>query len=115
MAEDALPYGAWARARERFLEGLNEAERADFEDSSFENMFYSANTAQKAHEVDSKSRRLAERLNRLLAGMDEWGKALDVYSKSSARILSPLWGSIRVLIQDSCLPVVYYHSSGPYL
>lgn len=98
MAPGALPIDAWTQARERFVEDLDEVERLTFTNATFENVFCSASAAQKTHEAESVSRALAAKINAFLAGIDEWGKALDVYSNASAMILCPLWGSLRVLI-----------------
>lgn len=104
MTSNILPDDAWTQARERFVEDLDEPERAMFANASFENIFYSASAAQKTHQVASRSRHMAANMNALLTGIDEWGKALDVYSNASAMLLCPLWGSIRVLIHVNLLP-----------
>lgn len=98
MALEILPNDAWTQARERFVEDLDESEKTRFANATFENVFYSASAAQKTHEAKSVSRALAAKMNTLLMGIDGWGKALDVYSDASAMIVSPVWGSIRVLI-----------------
>lgn len=101
-----LPSSAWAQARERFLEDLEESERLMFAEASLENLFYSASAAQKVHREGSRSRYLASKLNSFLAGIDQYGKALDVWSQGST-ILCLLWGSLRVVIHvrvlDTCL------------
>lgn len=96
----ALPRSAWEQARERFLEGLEEPERLLFAEASLENIFYSASAAQKIHEENSRSRYLASKLNSLLAGVEQFGKALDVLSQASL-VSSILWGSLRVVIHVS--------------
>ncbi|KAL8821118.1 MAG: hypothetical protein Q9191_007378 [Dirinaria sp. TL-2023a] len=101
MASEILPNDAWRLARERFVEDLDESEKARFANATFENVFYSASAAQKTHEATSVSRALAAKMNTLLMGIDGWTKALDVYSNASATIVCPVWGSIRVLIQLS--------------
>ena len=110
MASDIVPTDSWARARQRFLEELDESEKASFQSATFENIFYSASAAQKAHQADSVSRAVAARMNALLTGINEWGQALDVYANASTMILSPLWGSIRVLIHV-CTPYLVFVSS----
>lgn len=103
---------AWAQARARFIEDLDDSEKALFANASFENVFYGASAAQKFHEVQSTSRSLAAKTNTLLAGINEWGNALDVYANASAMILCPLWGSIRILIHV-CDPKLYRINSQP--
>lgn len=92
-----LPRDAWTQARDRFLEDLEEPERRLFAEASLENIFYSASAAQKTHQDKSKLRNLASKLNVLLAGIDQYGKAMDVLSQASP-FICPLWGALRVVI-----------------
>ena len=104
----ALSGSAWARARERFIQDLEEPERLMFAEASLENIFYSANATQKAHQVGSRSRLLAAKLDALLAGINQYGKAMDVLSQASP-FLCPLWGALRVVIHVSALlPTLEY-------
>ena len=104
MASDVIPHDAWTTARARFLEDRYESERSKFADATLENIFYGASAAQKAHEAVSRTRHLAAKLDVLLAGINEWGKALDVYTNAAAMILAPLWGSLRVVIHVCWTP-----------
>ena len=96
-----LPSAAWAQARERFIEDLDAPERLLFAEASLENVFYSASAAQKTHQEGSRSRSLASKLESLLSGISQYGKALDVLSQGST-VLCLLWGSLRVVIHVSC-------------
>lgn len=96
-----LPRSAWEQARERFAKDLEEPERLMFAEASLENIFYSASAAQKSHQNSSRSRNLASKLDVLLAGIDQYGKAMDVFSQASP-FLCPLWGALRVVIHLSC-------------
>lgn len=89
----------WELARDRYLEDLSEDEDALFENATIENIFYGASAAQKLHEADSKTRLAARKLKPLVAALEQYGKALDVYSNASPTIMCPLWGSIRVVLQ----------------
>ena len=100
MAAMALPNDAWTKARERFIEDLEEPERLMFAEASLENVFCSASAAQKAHQEGSRSLYLASKLDTLLAGIDQYGKAMDVLSQASP-FICPLWGALRVLIHVS--------------
>ncbi len=96
----SLPSDAWMQARERFLEDLEEPERLMFAEASLENVFYSASVAQKSHQESSRSRYLASKLGSLLAGIDQYGKAMDIFSQGSA-VSCVLWGSLRVILHVS--------------
>ena len=98
----ALPKNAWEQARERFIEDLEEPERLMFAEASLENIFYSASAAQKAHQEGSRSRYLASKLDSLLAGIDQYGRAMDVLSQASL-VPCLLWGTLRVIIHVSPL------------
>ena len=102
MAAMALSNDAWTKARERFIEDLEEPERLMFAEASLENIFYSASAAQKVHQEGSRSLYLASKLDILLAGIDQYGKAMDVLSQASP-FLCPLWGALRVVIHVSAL------------
>lgn len=100
MANVAFPSNAWRKARERFIEDLEEPERQMFADASLENVFYSASAAWRTHQEGSRSLYLASKLDSLLAGIDQYGKAMDVLSQASP-FICPLWGALRVLIHVS--------------
>lgn len=93
IATMSLPKSAWAQARERFLEDLEEPERLMFAEASLEHIFYGASAAQKTHQEGSRSRYLASKLDSLLTGIDQYGKAMDVLSQATS-VLSLLWGSL---------------------
>ena len=97
----AVSKSAWEQARERFIQDLDESERLMFAEASLENIFYSASVAQKSHQNSSRSRYLASKLSSLLAGIEQYGKAMDVLSQASP-FLTPLWGALRVVIHVSC-------------
>ncbi|KAI4122971.1 MAG: hypothetical protein LQ341_007249, partial [Variospora aurantia] len=54
--------------------------------------------ADQIHKDKSVSRRVAQALKPFLAGIDQYGKALDVISNASSTVLCPIWGSIRVVL-----------------
>lgn len=92
---------AWTRARDRYVEDLSEEEKPIFLDASIENIFYTASVAQKTHQSSSVGRRIGSKLQPVVAAIDQYGKALDVYANTSSLIMCPLWGSIRVLLHVS--------------
>ncbi|PVI05552.1 hypothetical protein DM02DRAFT_668201 [Periconia macrospinosa] len=94
-----IPTEPWETAKARFLAGLTPAELKNYEDATPENLFYDASAAQKKHASSSRSWIVQERITSLVQGIEEYGKALDVFANTSSLILCPLWGSIRVVIQ----------------
>jgi hypothetical protein len=88
----------WEVAKDRYLSDLTDDERRAFENATVENLFYSASAAQKLHQDSSKSRAAATKLRLVVSAIENYGKAIDIFSATSPLILSPLWGSIRILL-----------------
>src|SRR5580704_3961033 len=88
----------WSLARSRYIEDLNEEEKKLFANASLENLFYSAAVAQREHQETSKSRAIFARLEPFVTAIDQYAVALDIYSNACSLVMSPLWGSIRVLL-----------------
>lgn len=97
----SVPIEPWATAKSRFIADLTPAEIRTFEDATLENLFYDASAAQKRHVSESRSWIMQERITSFVDGIEDYGKALDVFANTSSLILCPLWGSIRVVIQVS--------------
>ena len=90
---------AWTRARERFTEDLSLEEKELYSEATANSVFYRASAAEKTHKANSSSRRFAtEKLRPLVGAIVEYGKALDVYANAYPLVLSPLWGSLRVVL-----------------
>lgn len=89
---------AWTRAKSRYVEDLTHAEKQFYMQASPETIFYDASAAEKRHEASSTSRRLMHKLQPFVAAIEQYGQALDVYSNASPLAMSPVWGSIRVLL-----------------
>ncbi|KAL9014762.1 MAG: hypothetical protein Q9180_008923, partial [Flavoplaca navasiana] len=89
---------AWMRARDRYVEDLSREEKALYETASPESIFYDASAAEKLHASSSASLKIAEKLQPMIAAIEQYGKALDVYANAYPLVLSPLWGSIRVVL-----------------
>jgi hypothetical protein len=89
---------AWTRARDRYLEDLTDTERAMFKEASIEAILYDASAAEKKHGVSSKTRALSKKLEPLVSAIDQYREAMDVYVNAYPLALSPLWGSIRVVL-----------------
>ena len=94
-----LPHhDAWIRARDRYAEDLTAEERAMFNAATIETVFYGASAAEKKHAASSKTRDLMSKLDPFITAIEQYGKAIDVYSNAYPLVLSPLWGSVRVVL-----------------
>lgn len=89
---------AWEAAKARFMEDLDPSERKLFDTATAETLFYSTSNAQKQDAVDSKIRRAMTKLSRFTSVVELYGKAIDTYAQISPLYVSPIWGSIRVVI-----------------
>ncbi|CAI6331959.1 unnamed protein product [Periconia digitata] len=94
----AIPTEPWEAAKARFLHDLTPSEIQTFNDATLENLFYDASTTQKKHATDSRTQIVLERITSFVDGIEDYGKALDVFANTSSMILCPLWGAIRVII-----------------
>lgn len=90
---------AWSRARNRYIEDLTQEEKQSYLQATPETIFYDASAAEKSHEASSHSRGLMNKLQPFVAAIEQYGRALDIYSNAYPLALSPLWGSIRVLLR----------------
>ncbi|KAF2097104.1 hypothetical protein NA57DRAFT_77359 [Rhizodiscina lignyota] len=95
----SIPTRPWEAARARFIEGLSDEQKQQFENATAENVFYSASVAFSGHERGSKTRALQKRLAPFTTALEEYGKAMDVLTNAASMYLCPLWGSLRVVLQ----------------
>lgn len=91
----ALSLNPWSLAKERYLSGLEESERALFNEATIENLYYK--TANESRH-ERKHSKISQKLQPLVAAIKDYGQALDVFTNISPLSLAPIWGSIRVLL-----------------
>lgn len=96
-----FPTQPWEAASAKFIEGLTPDEVKIFKTGSLENLFYSTSVAQKNYAQDSRAWPLQQRISSLADAIEDYGKALDVYTNTYGLVLSPIWGSIRVILHVS--------------
>ena len=89
---------AWTRARDHYIEDLTEGEKQIYYKASPETLLYDASASEKLHAASSNTRNVMQRLQPFVDAIDQYGQALDVYSNAYPLVLSPLWGSIRVVL-----------------
>ena len=99
MAAHLPSQDAWSRARNRYIQDLTHEEKQMYLQATPETIFYDASAAQKIHEASCTGRGLMHKLQPFVAAIEQYGKALDVYTNAYPLALSPLWGSIRVLLK----------------
>ena len=94
----------WQTVVHVYRQGLSEKEKKLFAGASPQDILQDVEQQEAAQRKASKTRRLAHRIQPLLASIELYGRALDVISNTSALVLAPLWGSIRVLLRVCRFP-----------
>ena len=94
---------AWIRARDRYVEDLDEEEQHRYFKASPESLLGDASTAEESHSTISTTCRVMEKLQPLIGAIEQYGEAVDVYSSTYSLALGPIWGSIKVLLHVSYL------------
>ena len=92
------PPDAWNRALQRFTNDLDEDEKRMYFQATPETILYDASAAEKIHAQDSKSRDVLRRIQPCIESIEDYGRALDVFANTYPLVMSPLWGSIRVIL-----------------
>jgi hypothetical protein len=95
-AEAILP-DPWLIAKNRFLADLDDDEASLFKEATLENIYYSASNTER-DDRKSKARKAISKLQPLVSAIEDYGKALDVFANVSQDFLTPIWGSIRVVL-----------------
>jgi hypothetical protein len=90
--------GPWALAKARFLEDLEPHEKELFNNATLENLFYETSNANRDDAEKSKTRGLAKKLGPLVSAIESYGSAFDNFAQIAPLYLSPIWGSIRVVL-----------------
>ena len=89
---------AWVRARDRYVEDLNEQEQQMYFKASPESLLDDSRTAEKNYGADSTTRRVVEKLQPFVTAIVQYGDAVDTYSSTYPLALGPIWGSVKVLL-----------------
>ena len=89
---------AWIKARDRYVQDLNEQEQHMYFKASPESLLDDARTAEQSHGTNSNTRIAMEKLQPFVAAILQYGDALDVYSSTYSLALGPIWGSVRILL-----------------
>lgn len=86
------------RAKQRFLADLPDQQRHLFQTAGLENVYYTASNTLSEHCAKSHFSKSLAKIQPLMNALKQYGRALDVYANSSSIFMSPIWGSVRVLL-----------------
>ncbi|KAL8831739.1 MAG: hypothetical protein Q9170_005169 [Blastenia crenularia] len=82
-----------------FFETLSPTEKELFKATTIaEQLLEEVKLAERIYKDKSISRKVSQALKPFLAGIDQYGNALDVISNASSTVLCPIWGSIRIVL-----------------
>lgn len=89
---------AWRRARDRYIEDLDDEEQQRYFKASPKSLLDDASAAETSHDINSTTRRVMEKLQPFVTAIEQYGEAIDVFSSTYSLALGPIWGSIKVLL-----------------
>ncbi|TGO88249.1 hypothetical protein BPOR_0174g00020 [Botrytis porri] len=98
VTTSATTHDPWLIARDRFVEKLDRAERALFNEATPENLYYKSSNIQKVDQKNSKTRAVLRSLGPLTKSIQDYGAAMDTFSNIAPLYLAPIWGSLRVIL-----------------
>ena len=101
MVSLAQTSDAWIRARDRYVQDLNEEEQQKFFQASPESLLDDASAAERSHGMKSTTRGVMEKMQPFVTAIEQYSAALDIYSNMYPLALGPIWGSIKVLLHVS--------------
>ena len=70
-----------------------------FSQASPEAILYDASAVEKTHRATSTTREVVKKLQPFIEAVEQYGAALDVYSNIYPLVMSPIWGSVRIVFQ----------------
>ncbi len=73
---------AWIRARDRYLEDLDEEEQQRYFKASPESLLDDTSAAEKSHSTKSTTRSVMAKLQPFVTAIEQYGEAIDVYSNT---------------------------------
>lgn len=101
---------------EAFFKNLSPNEKELFKATIIaEQLLEEITIAEKAHKNKSISRKVSQALKPFLAGVSQYGQALDVVSNASSMVLCPFWGGVRVILHLATEFGEYFEKVGSML
>lgn len=88
----------WTKVRDRFLEDLSDKEKVLYCQATPSTVLDEVLTLNIHHAEHSKSRWVLGKMQSTVELFERYGKAIDVYVNAQPLVMSPLWGSIRILL-----------------
>jgi hypothetical protein len=88
----------WELAKARFLEDLGPHEKELFNNATLENIYCSTSNTNREDAEKSKTRGVVRKLGPLVSAIESYGGAGDAFAQISPQYLSPIWGSIRIVL-----------------
>jgi hypothetical protein len=90
--EPKRSHDAWEVATARFFEGLDDQEKANFNEVMTENILNDASNVQQEDQRESKTRALLERIQPLITAVGDYGRAMNSFANVSPSYISTFLG-----------------------
>lgn len=92
------PQDFFGKASQQFFDSLAPEEKEIFKATTLaEQVLQEARLADEANK-DRTCRKFADKLRPFVAGIEQYGSALDVLSNTNSTVLCPIWGGIRIIL-----------------
>ena len=89
---------AWDVAKTAFV-GLSDEDRQLFEFTTADDARLAVKDAQTLYDKEHKHRKVWRCINAIVAGVETYAMAMDVFVNTSPLFLAPIWGTVRILMQ----------------
>jgi hypothetical protein len=90
---------AFETAKNKFISSLSAQEVATLGTlHTAEDVLTEVRNAEENHRIKSSTRRYTKKIKPFLKGVEQYGKALDVFVNVYPEVLSLIWGSVRLIL-----------------
>jgi hypothetical protein len=90
---------AFETAKRKFLSSLSAQEAATLGTlNTAQDVLTEVRNAEENHRSRSSTRRYTKKIEPFLKGVEQYGKAIDVFVNAYPTILSLIWGSVRLIL-----------------
>lgn len=90
---------AFETAKRAFLSTLGPGDAAALEAlSTSEDVLFEVRKAEQEHGIKSATRRYMKKIESFVKGVEQYGKAIDVFANAKPEVLSLIWGTARLIL-----------------
>ena len=86
-------------ARQSFVSNLSPSDKAALGATEPASLLNEIRTLEQRHKDENLTRKLLQKAEPLIRGLERYGRALDIIAGAKPEILSPLWGGMRLVLR----------------